>query len=199
MAGRVKGSRPAERPDEDLVAGLAASEPDAASAFVRRFQRRVFGLALSIVGDVRAAEGVAQKAFVRAWRHADGFDARRGSVAAWLLSITRSLAIDAVCASRPDAVATADVGLEAQTTSGRDQVEGCAPRDDVARVYAALSELPEEQRRAVLLARVWGCSARDIAAREGIPLETAKTRIRAGIRRLRPALTTAEPCSAARA
>ena len=87
--------------DDALVAGLAAGDSDAASAFVRRFQRRVFGLARTIVPDNRAAEDVAQEAFLRAWRHAAAYDPDAGSVVGWLLTITRNLAIDAVRVRRP--------------------------------------------------------------------------------------------------
>src|SRR4029079_3310312 len=87
--------------DETLVAGLATGDRDAAVAFVQRFQRRVVGLARTIVPDDRAAEDIAQEAFVRAWKHASAFDARRGSVVGWLLTITRNLAIDAVRVRRP--------------------------------------------------------------------------------------------------
>ena len=66
--------------DDALVAGLATGDPDAASAFVRRFERRVYGLARTIVGDDRAAEDIAQEAFLKAWRHAATYDPRRGSV-----------------------------------------------------------------------------------------------------------------------
>src|SRR5262245_10911629 len=90
--------------DDALVAGMAAGDADAASAFVRRFQRRVFGLARTIVLDDRAAEDVAQEAFIRAWRHAGAYDPRRGSVIGWLLTITRNLAIDSVRVRRPTAL-----------------------------------------------------------------------------------------------
>ena len=60
--------------DDGLVAGMAAGDPDAAAAFVRRYQSRVFGLALTIVGVPAVAEDVAQEAFVRAWRFAGGYD-----------------------------------------------------------------------------------------------------------------------------
>ena len=82
--------------DEALLAGLANGDREAAAAFVRRFQKRVYGLALGIVGDAGTAEDVAQEAFTRAWRRADGYDARRGRVLTWLLTITRSTAIDVV-------------------------------------------------------------------------------------------------------
>ena len=80
--------------DEALVAGFAAGDTDAATAFVRRYQARVFGLAVTMVGDPTVAEEIAQEAFTRAWRRADSYDARRGRVVTWLLAITRNLAID---------------------------------------------------------------------------------------------------------
>ena len=81
--------------DDGLIAGMAAGDAQATAAFVRRFQARVFGLALSIVGVPAVAEEVAQEAFVRAWRFAGGYDPRRGTVVGWLLAITRNAAIDA--------------------------------------------------------------------------------------------------------
>src|SRR5947199_9763151 len=82
--------------DESLLAGLGSGDRRAASAFVGRFERRVYGLALTVVGDRVLAEDVAQEALTRAWRHAEAYDPRRGSVATWLLTITRNLAIDAI-------------------------------------------------------------------------------------------------------
>src|SRR3954468_16720179 len=86
--------------DDTLIGGMAAGDPDAAASLVRRHQQRVFGLALSIVGERQAAEDVAQEAFLRAWRHADGFDPRRRTGTAWLLTITRNLALDVLRARR---------------------------------------------------------------------------------------------------
>jgi RNA polymerase sigma factor (sigma-70 family) len=86
--------------DEALLTGLGSGEPDAAAAFVDRFQRRVFGMTLSILQDRQAAEEAAQEAFVRAWRHAGAYDPRRGSVAAWLLTIARNVAVNMLPAHR---------------------------------------------------------------------------------------------------
>src|ERR1700674_3833079 len=102
--------------DDALLAGYANGDPDASVAFVRRHQRRVFGLALSIVSDASLAEDVAQEAFTRAWRHATTYDTRRGSVPAWLLTITRNLAIDAIRLRRArpiDPVVSASLGRHA--------------------------------------------------------------------------------------
>src|SRR5215471_1154460 len=90
--------------DEALLAGMAAGDRDAAAAFVGRFQRRVYGIALTITADPRLAEDAAQEAFVRSWRHAAAYDARRGSVASWLLTIARNAAIDLARVRRPIAV-----------------------------------------------------------------------------------------------
>jgi RNA polymerase sigma factor (sigma-70 family) len=110
--------------DEALLAGLAAGDRDAAATFVRRFQGRVYGLALSIVGDPATAEDVAQEAFMRAWRRADGYDARRGRVVTWLLAITRNVAIDVIRPKRaqptdPDVLASR-LQLDVGDTSGAD-------------------------------------------------------------------------------
>jgi RNA polymerase sigma-70 factor (ECF subfamily) len=174
--------------DDALLAGLGAGDPDAAAAFVRRFQSRVFGLAVTMVGDRAVADDVAQEAFVRAWRHAAAYDARRGSVATWLLTITRNLAIDALRAMR--SVATdPDVLAGLLPAAGGSGPDGAAVAvDEVARVQVALAALPAEQRRAVVLARFSGLTAAEIGEREGVPLGTAKTRIRAGMLRLREAM-----------
>src|SRR5262245_30147533 len=82
--------------DETLLAGMAAGDAQAAAVLVRRYQARVYGLALTIVGVPATAEEVAQDAFLRAWRVAGGYDPRRGAVATWLLTITRNAAIDTV-------------------------------------------------------------------------------------------------------
>jgi RNA polymerase sigma factor (sigma-70 family) len=80
--------------DEALLAGYRARDPDASAAFVRRFQTRVFGLALTILGDRAEAEEAAQETLVRAWRRADTYDPTRGEVATWLLAIARNVAVD---------------------------------------------------------------------------------------------------------
>jgi len=186
-AGRAP--RPGEPSDAELLAGVAAADPSAAAAFVDRFQRRVYGLALTIVGDATAAEDVAQEALVRAWRHAGAYDARRGSVVTWLLTITRNAAIDALRVRRPLATAPDELVEMPLFASARDPADTAAARADVGPLHDALLALPEEQRRAVVYAGVWGLTAQEIAEREGIPLGTAKTRIRTGLRRLRAALS----------
>jgi RNA polymerase sigma-70 factor (ECF subfamily) len=174
--------------DAVLLELMAAGDERATAEFVRRFQRRVYGLALTIVVDPAAAEDVAQEALLRAWRHAGAYDVRRGSVVTWLLTITRNAAIDAVRVRRPVATAPDDLVELPVFVSTRDPGDTAAARADVGPLRDALRALPEEQRRAVVFAGVLGWTAQEISEREGIPLGTAKTRIRTGLRRLRVAL-----------
>jgi RNA polymerase sigma-70 factor (ECF subfamily) len=174
--------------DEALLAGLASGEPDAAVAFVRRYQRRVFGLALSILGDPTAAEDVGQETFARAWRHAGAYDPRRGPVSTWLLTIARNLAIDALRLRRADPVDP--VSMIALQGPARDKgpEERALDSVDTARLRAAMRTLPSDQRRALLLAAFQGKTAREISDLESVPLGTAKTRIRSAMLKLRAAL-----------
>jgi RNA polymerase sigma factor (sigma-70 family) len=178
--------------DEALLSGVAVGDERAVLAFVRRYQRRLFGLALGILGDPGQAEDVAQEAFIRILRHASVFDARRGAVSTWCLTITRNLAIDALRLRR--AVPTApDDPLFADLRATRVAPDDAAiAHDGAARALAALGDLPEEQRRAVVLAALYGRSAAEVAALESIPLGTAKSRIRLGLAKLRQSVVPLE-------
>jgi RNA polymerase sigma factor (sigma-70 family) len=173
--------------DEALLAGLAAGDRDAAAAFVRRFQHRAYGLARTIVHDRGEAEDVAQEAFVRAWRYAGSYDARRGTVLAWLLTIVRNVAIDRLRLRRAEPLDPDLVAAKLQTENGGRDREGDA-RVERDRLRDALATLPAEQRRALLLALFFGRTAREVAAHEAIPLGTAKTRIRTALLRMRERL-----------
>lgn len=177
-------------PDDALLAGYAVGDPDAAAAFIRRHQARVCGLARAIVCDATLAEDVAQEAFLRAWRHAPAYDARKGSVATWLLTITRNLAVDAVRMRRtqpvdPDILSSLELAADGHGSSPAATAETQA---EVARVRLAMASLSEGQRRALLLAALCGRTAKEISEVEGIPVGTAKTRIRSGLIKLRDSL-----------
>jgi RNA polymerase sigma factor (sigma-70 family) len=176
--------------DEALLAGMATGDADAAKAFVQRFQRQVFGLAVVVLGgDASGAEDVAQEAFVRAWRYAANYDARRGSVPTWLLTITRNLAIDTLRMRRVDPISP-DVINAMNLVSGEPRPDDhAAAADDAARLRSLIAELPIDQRRALVLAAFHGRSAREVAEAEQIPLGTAKTRIRTAMLRLRAELS----------
>jgi RNA polymerase sigma factor (sigma-70 family) len=175
--------------DAALVAGLGLGDPPASTAFVRRFQGKVYGLALSITRDPATAEDVAQEAFVRAWRAAATYDPGRASVTTWLLTITRNTAIDAARARH--SVPASPQMLEdvlADTFSAGDPAEVAAGRLDSAQALHHLAALHPMQARAVVLAVVGGCTAAEVSEHENIPLGTAKTRIRTGLMRMRSAM-----------
>lgn len=175
--------RPAD--DDALMAGMAAGDVGSAAVIVRRYQRHVFGVALAVLGDRDAAEDVAQEAFTRAWRHAGVYDPRRASVATWLGSITRNLAIDARRVRRAtptDPLMLTEILGGSGDPGPPDLVE--ATSEQVV-LREALSRLPEAQRRAVVLASIGGRTAAEVSQVEDIPVGTAKTRIRTGLLRLR--------------
>jgi RNA polymerase sigma factor (sigma-70 family) len=174
--------------DEALLAGMAAGDTDAAAVFVRRYQSRIYGLAVTIVGSPTVAEEVAQEVFLRIWRDAGTYDARRGRVASWALTITRNRAIEA---SRLRGEPQVDPhGLVATLLSRQAAVSSEAGRrhGDEEEVRAALRGLPPEQSRLIVLSVYYGLTAEESAELEGVPLGTAKTRIRRGLAKLRAAL-----------
>lgn len=170
--------------DEALLAGLASGDPEDAAAFVRRFQSRVYGLALTMLRDPEIADDVAQEAFERAWKHAATYDARRGRVSSWLLTITRNLAIDRA-RMRPAAPTDPDVIASQLDLAEHDALPDVPERDRLRRAVAAL---PDDQKRALVLAVYGGRTAREISELDDVPLGTVKTRIRTAMIRLRETL-----------
>lgn len=174
--------------DEALLAGLASGDEEATAAFVRRFHRRVYGLAFLILGDADAASDVVQETFFRVWRHAEAFDPRRGAVGPWVLSIARNLAVDQLRLRRWSPVEPASLWLAAGPSGEPGPEERAIADAEAERLHRALGQLPLEQRRAVVLAAFYGRTAREISELESVPLGTVKTRIRSALLKLRAAL-----------
>jgi RNA polymerase sigma factor (sigma-70 family) len=176
---------PADLTDETLLAGLGSGDPDLSLAFVRRFKRVVFGVAVSIVRDPATAEDVARETFERAGRHAPMYDARCGSVRGWLLTIARNLAVGAlrpratIPAAPPDNLPALLIAV-----TGPDKDSARAHGNAAARLHGALAALPPEQTRAVLMAGVYGMRSKQVAEAEGVALGTARNRVRAGLCKL---------------
>jgi RNA polymerase sigma factor (sigma-70 family) len=176
--------------DESLLAGLGSGDPDAAAEFLRRFQRRVFGLTLSILRDRAAAEEAAQESFMRAWRHASAYDPLRGTVAAWLLTIARNVSINMLPTRRFDPIdPELIVALEARRPH-EDRTEAHVVDSELLR--ESLTRLPSDQRRALVLAVFYGFTAREISELDGVPLGTVKTRIRSAMVKLRSQLRVSD-------
>ena len=187
-------SRAGTADDAALLAAFAQSDESASAAFVRRFQGQVYGLALSIIRDRTIAEDISQEVFVRAWRAAQSFDPRRGTVLTWLLTITRNAAIDVMRARRsiPAEDEVLDHLLHATLGTAPTTENLAMHRVEVQSALRYLQGLSHDQARAVVLATLGGCTAVEISRREGIPLGTAKTRIRDGLRRIRQRVETAD-------
>lgn len=174
--------------DESLLAGMASGDREAATTFIRRYQARVFGLAMAILSDRAAAEEVAQEAFLRAWKHGAGFDPRRGQVSTWLLTITRNLAIDALRMRRAEPFDPGILMSLIEASSNEEFEEPMIAADATERLRRALAELPRDQGVAVVQAGLLGRTAREISEIEGAPIGTIKTRIRSALLKLRTAL-----------
>lgn len=167
----------------------AAGDADALRALYAAFGRRVQAAARRVLDDAAEAEDVTQDAFAEIWRRAGEYDPARGSVAAWVLTIARSRAINRLH-SRRSAERTARAAADERSDRTGGIEDGPMSRD---RLAAALRTLPDEQRAAIELAYFEGLSQSEIAGRTGEPLGTIKTRIRLGMDKLAAALGRREP------
>jgi RNA polymerase sigma factor (sigma-70 family) len=176
---------PVERLDDQaLLAGYADGVAEVAVAFVRRFQGHVYGVALAIVGESALAEDIAQLAFERAWKSAGRYDVAKAGVKTWLTAITRNLAIDSLRVRRPVPVDPVDL-IRLLGSAEDEPPERAIGADRAATLRTAIRALPLEQGRAIVMAGMYRMTAEEVSIAEGIPLGTAKTRIRAGLRKLR--------------
>jgi RNA polymerase sigma-70 factor, ECF subfamily len=175
------------------VARAAAGDEAALGVLYDTHARAMYSLALRILGDESDAEEVTQDVFAQAWRQAGRYDASRGTVAAWLLNMTRTRAIDRLRArrARPDSSAAraAEELSPALTAPYVDPGDALGVARDAERVRAALQQLPLLQRLAIELAYFEGLTQTEIAERLEQPLGTVKTRIRLGLSKLRESLS----------
>lgn len=174
--------------DLRLVGRLASGDLDAAGELYDRHAGKVLALARRILRDDGDAEDVVQEVFSQVWRTATRYESGRGTVAGWLLMITRTRAIDRLRArqSRPDT--TADVVLDRMPGHSEAPADALIASEQYARIRQGLGELPVEQRTALELAYFEGLSQSEIAERLSAPLGTIKTRIRTALTTLRRSL-----------
>ncbi len=189
--------------DVRLVERIALGDEAALGAFYERHLGRVFSLARRITRNLQLAEEIAGDAFLQVWREAKRFDVGRGRPIAWLLTITRSRALDALRRADPailfedmdqaaDRAATHD-GLRADAT-GRSagltddplDILGCIERDQTLR--RAFERLAPVQRQLLALAFFKGLSHSEIATHLGMPLGTVKSHLRHGVQWLKESL-----------
>ncbi len=163
-------------------------DPGAAEALYDRYASRIYGLGIVMLGGDSAAQDLVQDTFVKLWRSAERYDPSRGKLDTWVLLVARSLAIDSLRrrvldarvleSSRPVSEASPEPGPEELATTG----------DMAARARRAMAELSPGQRAALELAYFGGKTSAEVAELEGIPLGTAKTRIRSALMKLREVL-----------
>jgi RNA polymerase sigma-70 factor, ECF subfamily len=169
--------------DSELANLLLARDEGALSEVMARFGPVVYGMARRVVAEPAFAEEVAQDTFLALWRRPGAFDPARGTLQAWLLGVARNKAIDLV--RREESLRKTKDALqkEAETESKiHSQDERMEDREEVR---AALSQLSELQREAIVLAYFGGRTYREVADELGIPEGTAKTRLRDGLSKLK--------------
>lgn len=179
----------AQRRAEDaaLIARIVDKDERAVEALYARYAGPLYSLAYQVTGAERFAQDVVQEVFVALWRDAHRFDPSKGAVAPWLFSLARHKAIDLVRREANIRKRTADVDLEFHESD-----------DDVdhetwlnfrrERVHEAITLLTPAQREALELAFFQGLTHVEVSDKLGIPLGTAKTRIRSALLRLRDIL-----------
>jgi RNA polymerase sigma factor (sigma-70 family) len=177
--------------DEELVLAVVGGDTAAFAALYDRYGRRAWSLARRICVDDGLAEDVVQEAFLAFWRMPQRFDAQRGRFGTWLLTLVHHRAVDAVrrqSAATRRTVPQVEEGSEAAGSTGSGADQDALAAVEAGHVRAALHRLPADQRSALALAYFGGYTQREIAARLGVPLGTVKSRMFAGMRRLRELL-----------
>ena len=167
------------RVDEDeLLQAVARGDVDALRMLYRSFERPLYALGIRWLNDPKLAEELVQEVTLRVWRRASRYDPERGAAGSWIFGIARNVAADLARARARAPLPVADPG------------EQTAPWDEdrawtAWEVARAVTGLPEDQRRVVELAYANQMTQSEIAAELGIPLGTVKTRLYAGLRKLR--------------
>jgi RNA polymerase sigma factor (sigma-70 family) len=174
--------------DQRLMRAFARHDPAAADALYRRFAGRIYGLGLVMLGSDAAAQDLVQDTFVKLWRGASRYDPARGRLETWVLLVARSLAIDSL-RRRVLEVRVAQRTAPAREASDEPGPDQRAETVDMSeRARRAMAALTDGQRAALELAYFGGKTSAEVAELEGIPLGTAKTRIRTALLKLRHAL-----------
>jgi RNA polymerase sigma-70 factor (ECF subfamily) len=171
--------------DEALVLLAARSEQTALGELYDRYGRPAYGLALRVLRDEGLAEDAVQDAFLALWRTASRFVPERGTASTWILTLVHRRAVDLV---RREERRRADSLEQAPEQGGNAADEEAWLRLQRERVQKALRQLPDQQREALELAYYGGFTQSELAERLGQPIGTIKSRMFAGLSRLRELL-----------
>ncbi len=170
--------------DAEMAAQLQRGDVAAVESLYDCYGGLAYGLAFRILNDTSAAEDVVQDAFVAVWRHGGKFDASRGSLRNWLLSIVRNRAIDRL---RRRARVRGEVELETaeRMVEVPDLWQTVSLELERKQVQEAFARLPEAQRRTIELSYFGGYTHVEIARQMNVPLGTVKGRMRIGLEKMR--------------
>jgi RNA polymerase sigma-70 factor (ECF subfamily) len=173
--------------DEELMPLVGGKDPEAFEVLYDRHGGAAYSLAYRIVGDRAAAEEVTQEAFISVWRSGARFDAARGSVRSWLLSVVRNRAIDFLrskAGKAPKLDFDDESALEQRPAAERTEEEALR-RETASELRGALGKLPGEQSKVIELAYFGGFSHSEIAEILSLPMGTVKGRMRLGLEKIR--------------
>ena len=177
--------------DVEILRRIRAGDRSAVDDLYARFRRPAFALARRILADDGLAEDVLQDVFLGVWRDPGAYDGARGSFSSWLLAVVHHKAVDAVrreeSQRRRQGRAEDQAVLDAPIAA-RDVEDDAWSRVVAEQVRSALGVLPGPQKEALTLAYYGGYTQREVAALTGAPLGTVKTRMLAGMRRLKAEL-----------
>lgn len=183
----------ADLPDNPiaLLQHIASGDPEAFRRFYDRYASLAFTFALRLLGSRSEAEDLLQEVFLQVWRQAQSYSPERGSPEAWLITMTRSRAIDKLRSLRRREMSPLAPDEPPRVEGGRPAEPPTQGSEAKLTVQGVLTKLPETQRIVLELAYFDGLTQSEIAARLGEPLGTVKTRMRAGLERLRGFLEAA--------
>jgi RNA polymerase sigma-70 factor (ECF subfamily) len=183
--GREESDEAREPSDEEVLEAIGRGDDDALGVLYDRFGRPAYRLAFRILRDGALAEDAVQEAFLAVWRSADAYKRERAKPSTWILTVVHRRAVDLV--RREQSRRGEPLEVAPEPVSGPAD-EDAVLRDRRAAVQAALTELPGEQRQALELAYYGGLTQSELAERLGVPLGTIKSRMFAGLGRLRELL-----------
>lgn len=173
--------------DVELLHAIARGNEAALARLYDQYRVILFGLLVRILGSREEAEDILQEVFLQVWRRAADFDETRGKPFTWLVTLTRSRAIDRLRQlGARQRMATSAAQDQPEATS--DALQDTVRSEQREIVQRALAELPEEQRRTLHLAYFEGLTQSEIATKLDAPLGTVKTRMRAAMIKLRTTL-----------
>ena len=180
-----------QRDDAELMVAIAGGDRMALAVVYDRHAPSMLGVARRMLGDAQQAEDLLHDVFLEAWKKAGSYRPEKSKVSTWLMMRLRSRALDQIRASSRSPT----VALDGNRDVPSEPVDADDPSLGLDRVVMrrALAQLPDEQRTVLELGYFYGLSCSEIASRADIPLGTAKSRIAAGLSKLRASLATGEP------